>query len=73
VSAMAKEIIYHDTGPGDYFVTTERSSSGQVNEYAGRASSGEHCHMWYNPSTGERGIEHRGHCRVCEDQKSGSK
>jgi len=44
---MSKEIIYHDTGPGDFFTTTERSSTGQVNEYSGKASTGEHCHMWY--------------------------
>lgn len=69
---MSKETIYHDNY-NDRFVTTERSSSGQVNEYAGRTSTGEHCHMWYNPSTKERGIEHRGHCSVCEDQKSGGK
>jgi len=69
---MPKETIYYDNDPDGYWLRSEKSSSGQLNEYAGR-SDGSHCHMWYNPSTGERGVEHRGACRVCEDSSRSGK
>ncbi len=42
--------------------------TGQRDSYVGTdKSSGNHCHGWNNPSTGEIGVVHRGECKVCKD------
>ena len=55
-----------------HWSTTYESSSGQVNDLSGKVDSSDHCHYWKETS-GSSGVEHRGHCKVCDDQKSGGK
>ena len=48
--------------------TTYEAKNGQVNELVGKIDSPEHCHLW-KTSDGDSGVEHRGHCKVCDDEK----
>ncbi len=49
-----------------HWTTTYESSNGQVNDLCGKVGSGDHCHLWKD-SEGKTGVEHRGHCKVCDD------
>jgi len=51
---------------------TYSDSNGQVNDLCGKVDSSEHCHLWKD-SSGKTGVEHRGHCKVCDDKSSGGK
>lgn len=49
------------------------SNDRQSDYYVGKQGSGEHCHMWREHDSGRSGVEHRGHCKVCDDSSSGGK
>lgn len=57
-----------DRGDGK-FEKAEKTTT-QTNYYVGDKESGKHCHMWKEHDTGRSGVEHRGQCNVCEDEKS---
>lgn len=65
----SKESFY---GKDDtHWVRDTESSSGQKDSYVGKNDgSGDHCHAW-KTSDGRSGVEHRGHCKVCDDEKNG--
>lgn len=50
-----------------------RSGSHRADDYVSKSGDGDkHCHLWINREEGTRGIEHRGHCKVCDDEKGDS-
>ena len=51
-----------------------RSNESRADEFVNKpGDGGDHCHLWVNKDTGDSGVEHRGHCKVCDDDKSGGK
>lgn len=52
-----------------HWSSTYTDKDGQANDLSGKVGSGDHCHMWREPS-GSSGVEHRGHCKVCDDESS---
>ena len=45
------------------------TTGNQINYYVGNNETGDHCHMYVDTTTGNAGVEHRGECAVCEDEK----
>lgn len=62
----------HKGSDDTHWSKTYSDSKGQVNDLSGRVGSGDHCHLWKD-SSGKTGVEHRGNCKVCDDNKSGGK
>lgn len=51
-----------------------RSNPSRSDEYTSKSGDGgNHCHLWVNKDSGESGVVHRGHCKVCDDNRSGGK
>lgn len=47
-----------------------RSNDSRADEFTSNKGDGEnHCHLWVNKESGESGVEHRGYCNVCDDEK----
>lgn len=49
-----------------------RSNDSRSDEYSAKTGSSSHCHLYNNKETGERGVVHRGDCKVCDDNSSGT-
>ena len=54
-----------------HWTKSKTTSSGQTNTYVGKVGSSEHCHGW-KTADGKSDVEHRGHCKVCDDEKGGN-
>ncbi len=66
MSAWSKETNSDDT----HDVTTKWNDS-RGDEYVSKSGDGgNHCHLWSNKDTGSSGVEHRGACKVCDDDSS---
>ncbi|MCX6739516.1 MAG: hypothetical protein NT098_05750 [Candidatus Parcubacteria bacterium] len=35
-----------------------------------KGDGSKHCHMWNNKEKGDSGVDHRGNCKVCDDEKA---
>ncbi len=42
-----------------------------AHEFVGKKGDGaNHCHLWQDKERGTTGVEHRGNCKVCDDEKA---
>lgn len=50
-----------------------KSTETRADEYvSNKGDGGNHCHLWVNKEEGESGVVHRGACKVCDDERTGT-
>lgn len=49
-----------------------RSNDQRADDFTSKLGDGEsHCHFWANKTDATSGVEHRGACKVCDDNSKG--